>query len=61
MTINQCDNDIIYQVGADIVLTELANYTTRRIVDTDELWKLTVKARVKLDELENVSMRPCWR
>ncbi len=57
MTIKQDGNDIIYQVGADTVLTELANYTARRIVDTDELRRLIVKARTKLDELEKVLMK----
>ena len=56
MTINQGDDDIIYQVDAYNVLTELANYTTSRLVDTGELRNLIVKARRKLDELENVAM-----
>lgn len=56
MIINQGDNDIIYQVDAYNVLTELANYTTSRLVDTGELRNLIVKARRKLDELENVAM-----
>ena len=57
MTINQDENDIIYQVRAYEVLTELADYTGRRLIDTGELRNLIVKARRKLDELENVAMR----
>lgn len=57
MIINQGDNDIIYQVDAYNVLTELANYTTSRLVDTDELKRLIAKTRAKLNELENVAMR----
>lgn len=56
MIINQGDNDIIYQVHAYNVLTELANYTTNRLVDTDELKRLIAKTRAKLNELENVAM-----
>ena len=55
MIINQGDNDIIYQVEAYNVLTELANYTTRRMVDTDELRRLIAKVRAKLNELEVVT------
>ena len=57
MTINQDEDDIIYQVGADIVLTELANYTASRLVDTDELKRLIAKSRAKLNELVNVASR----
>lgn len=60
MTINQGEDDIIYQVGADVILTELANYTSRRLVDTGELWRLIQKARKKLDEIEKVSMRAMY-
>jgi len=57
MTITQDEDDIIYQVDAYDVLTELANYTTRRLVDIDELRILIEKARAKLDELEKVASR----
>ena len=60
MIINQGDNDIIYRVDAYNVLTELANYTTRRMVDTDELRNLIVEARRKLDELEKASNKAMY-
>ena len=60
MTINQGDDDIIYQVEAYNVLMELANYTTRRLVDTNELRNLIVEARRKLDELEKASNKAMY-
>ena len=60
MTINQGDDDMIYQVEAYNVLTELADYTTRRLVDTDELRNLIVEARRKLDELEKASNKAMY-
>lgn len=60
MTINQGDDDIIYQVEAYNVLMELANYTTSRLVDTNELRNLIVKARRKLDELEKASNKAMY-
>ena len=60
MTINQGDDDIIYQVEAYNVLMELANYITRRLVDTNELRNLIVEARRKLDELEKASNKAMY-
>ena len=60
MIIKQDDNAIIYQVHAYNVLTELADYTGRRMVDTDELRNLIVEARRKLDELEKASNKAMY-
>ncbi len=60
MIINQGDNNIIYQVEADIPLTELANYVGNRLVDTDELRRLIAKVRAKLNELEVVANRAMY-
>lgn len=60
MIIKQDDNAIIYQVNAYNVLTELADYTGRRMVDTDELRNLIVEARRKLDELEKASNKAIY-